>query len=336
MPCRRAVRNGSRPRRRPLQKRLDLLARVPVGRWWWGWQCICRYRPGTGGPSHDALEQAVQRHWTGGPVSGRLWVMTSSAACIIGLVDTAEQRVRLGKRRRPCAGPRPRPVRCPRRSHLGRRPAAGPPVPGPRPDFVRVGTHRHAPSGRVTLRRVADRDSHVTSLRFRNNKSYVRVVLALGCHGLMVADLGELRCLWWWLRSCCTALIFDFTNGSTHGQTRWPSIATAPCGPGSRSWGGVTSELVGAFLSVQVALTISGGLVDEARITPEVISGPGRCDPVELADLAVRDAVELLARPVRRPDRGDWAVAGSGAINSSTRRRQGCCCRSRCRRSWPA
>jgi PiT family inorganic phosphate transporter len=51
-------------------------------------------------------------------------------------------------------------------------------------------------------------------------------------------------------------------------------------------------NLVGAFLSVQVALTVSGGLVDEALITPAVIFGG------------------LVG--------ATWAFAGAGAIHFST------------------
>jgi PiT family inorganic phosphate transporter len=69
-----------------------------------------------------------------------------------------------------------------------------------------------------------------------------------------------------------TALIFDFTNGFhdtanamatsiTTGALR-PRVAVAVAG---------VLNLAGAFLSVQVAKTISGGLVDEIRITPAVI-----------------------------------------------------------------
>ncbi len=75
-----------------------------------------------------------------------------------------------------------------------------------------------------------------------------------------------------------TALIFDFTNGfhdtanamatsiATGGAMRPPKVAVAVAG---------VLNLVGAFLSVEVAKTISSGLVDEARITPVVIFAGG-------------------------------------------------------------
>ena len=56
------------------------------------------------------------------------------------------------------------------------------------------------------------------------------------------------------------------------------SIATGALQP--RVAGAVAGvlNLAGAFLSVQVAKTISGGLVDEVRITPPS-SSPGSSEP---------------------------------------------------------
>ena len=63
-------------------------------------------------------------------------------------------------------------------------------------------------------------------------------------------------------------------------------------------------NVVGAFLSTEVAKTISGGIVNDAFVTPTMIfAGLVGRDPVEPDDLAVRAAVQFLARPVRRPDR---------------------------------
>src|SRR4051812_8828521 len=69
-----------------------------------------------------------------------------------------------------------------------------------------------------------------------------------------------------------TALVFDFTNGFHDAAIAMAtSIATGALRPRvAVALAGVLT-LVGAFLSVQVALTISNGLVDEAQITPEVI-----------------------------------------------------------------
>ncbi len=70
------------------------------------------------------------------------------------------------------------------------------------------------------------------------------------------------------------ALVFDFTNGfhDTAGAMA-TSIATGAMRPRVAVVLAGVLNLVGAFLSVQVALTVSSGLVDEARITPEVIFG---------------------------------------------------------------
>jgi inorganic phosphate transporter, PiT family len=69
-----------------------------------------------------------------------------------------------------------------------------------------------------------------------------------------------------------TALIFDFTNGfHDTANAMATSIATEALRPRTAVILAGVLNLAGAFLSVQVALTISSGLVDEARITPEVI-----------------------------------------------------------------
>ncbi len=71
-----------------------------------------------------------------------------------------------------------------------------------------------------------------------------------------------------------TALVFDFTNGfHDTANSMATSIATGALRPRVAVLLAGVLNLVGAFLSVQVALTISSGLVDEARITPEVILG---------------------------------------------------------------
>ena len=71
-----------------------------------------------------------------------------------------------------------------------------------------------------------------------------------------------------------TALVFDFTNGfHDTANAMATSIATGALRPRVAVVLAGVLNLIGAFLSVQVALTISSGLVDEARITPEVIFG---------------------------------------------------------------
>jgi inorganic phosphate transporter, PiT family len=69
-----------------------------------------------------------------------------------------------------------------------------------------------------------------------------------------------------------TALVFDFTNGfHDTANAMATSIATGALRPKTAVALAGCLNLVGAFLSVQVAKTISGGLVDDTLITPVVI-----------------------------------------------------------------
>jgi inorganic phosphate transporter, PiT family len=69
-----------------------------------------------------------------------------------------------------------------------------------------------------------------------------------------------------------TALVFDFTNGfHDTANAMATSIATGALRPKAAVAIAGCLNLIGAFLSVQVAKTISGGLVDETLINPVVI-----------------------------------------------------------------
>jgi inorganic phosphate transporter, PiT family len=69
-----------------------------------------------------------------------------------------------------------------------------------------------------------------------------------------------------------TALVFDFTNGfHDTANAMATSIATGALRPKVAVVVAGLLNLVGAFLSVQVAKTISGGLVNETKITPVVV-----------------------------------------------------------------
>ncbi|HZD15873.1 MAG TPA: inorganic phosphate transporter [Pseudonocardiaceae bacterium] len=69
-----------------------------------------------------------------------------------------------------------------------------------------------------------------------------------------------------------TALLFDFTNGfHDTANAMATSIATGALQPKVAVVIAGVLNLVGAFLSVAVAKTISSGLVDETKITPVVI-----------------------------------------------------------------
>src|SRR3954451_622067 len=69
-----------------------------------------------------------------------------------------------------------------------------------------------------------------------------------------------------------TALVFDFTNGfHDTANAVATSIAIGALRPRTAVLLAGVLNLLGAFLSVQVAKTISSGLVDETKITPTVI-----------------------------------------------------------------
>ena len=69
-----------------------------------------------------------------------------------------------------------------------------------------------------------------------------------------------------------TALAFDFTNGfHDTANAMATSIATKALKPRTAVIIAGVLNLIGAFLSVEVAKTISSGLVDDTKITPTVI-----------------------------------------------------------------
>ncbi len=71
-----------------------------------------------------------------------------------------------------------------------------------------------------------------------------------------------------------TAMVFDFTNGfHDTANAMATSIATRALRPKVAVGISAVLNLVGAFLSVQVAQTISSGIVNEARIGPSVVFG---------------------------------------------------------------
>ncbi|MFE7132925.1 anion permease [Streptomyces sp. NPDC057638] len=69
-----------------------------------------------------------------------------------------------------------------------------------------------------------------------------------------------------------TALVFDFTNGfHDTANAMATTISTGAMKPKAAVAMSAVLNLVGAFMSVEVAKTISSGIVNEAGITPEVI-----------------------------------------------------------------
>jgi PiT family inorganic phosphate transporter len=114
-----------------------------------------------------------------------------------------------------------------------------------------------------------------------------------------------------------TALAFDFTNGfHDTANAMATSIATRALPPRIAVLISGVSNVVGAFLSVEVAKTISNGLVDEARITPVVI----------FAGLVGAILWNLITWLLSLPSSSShalfggligatWAAAGTGAIH---------------------
>jgi PiT family inorganic phosphate transporter len=71
-----------------------------------------------------------------------------------------------------------------------------------------------------------------------------------------------------------TALVFDFTNGfHDTANAMATSIATGALRPKVAVAISGVLNLVGAFISTAVAKTVSGGLVDDTRVTPAIIFG---------------------------------------------------------------
>ncbi|GGM15103.1 phosphate transporter [Streptomyces fumigatiscleroticus] len=69
-----------------------------------------------------------------------------------------------------------------------------------------------------------------------------------------------------------TALAFDFTNGfHDTANAMATSIATGALAPRTAVLTSGVLNVVGAFLSTEVAKTISGGIVDDSLVTPEMI-----------------------------------------------------------------
>src|SRR5258705_9522870 len=71
-----------------------------------------------------------------------------------------------------------------------------------------------------------------------------------------------------------TALVFDFTNGfHDTANAMATSIATGALKPKVAVAVSAVLNLVGAFLSTEVAKTISSGLVDDSKVTVPIIFG---------------------------------------------------------------
>lgn len=111
-----------------------------------------------------------------------------------------------------------------------------------------------------------------------------------------------------------TALIFDFTNGfHDTANAMATSIATGALKPKTAVIAAGTLNLIGAFLSTEVAKTISGGIINEQQvfIGPEFIfAGLVGAIIWNLLTWLVGLPSSSFACPVRRScgrcDRGRW------------------------------
>ncbi|MFF4120695.1 anion permease [Streptomyces sp. NPDC001714] len=114
-----------------------------------------------------------------------------------------------------------------------------------------------------------------------------------------------------------TALAFDFTNGfHDTANAMATSIATGALKPKTAVLVSGVLNLVGAFLSTEVAKTISGGIVNDAKVTPAMI----------FAGLVGAILWNLMTWLVGLPSSSShalfggligavWVGAGSGAVN---------------------
>jgi PiT family inorganic phosphate transporter len=114
-----------------------------------------------------------------------------------------------------------------------------------------------------------------------------------------------------------TALAFDFTNGfHDTANAMATAIATGALKPRVAVIIAGVFNLIGAFLSVEVAKTISSGLVSESKVTPTVIFG-GLIGAILwnlgtwLVGLPSSSSHALFGGLIG----ATWVAAGSGAIN---------------------
>ena len=129
------------------------------------------------------------------------------------------------------------------------------------------------------------------------------------------------------------ALGFDFTNGfHDTGNSMATTIATGALKPKTAVALAAVLNLVGAFLSVAVALTVTNAVVSiqdsDGAPDPALTADHGSALLLiilaglvggiiwNLADLAARPAVELVARALRRPDRRRRSPASAGAAST--------------------
>ena len=108
------------------------------------------------------------------------------------------------------------------------------------------------------------------------------------------------------------ALGFDFTNGfHDTANAMATTIATGALKPKVAVTVAAILNFVGAFISLKVAATVAGGIVDRGRDHADRrVRRPGRRDRLESRHVVVRLAVVVVACADRRCDRRD--VRGGG------------------------
>ena len=117
-----------------------------------------------------------------------------------------------------------------------------------------------------------------------------------------------------------TALVFDFTNGfHDSANAMATSVATGALRPRTAVLIAAILNIVGAFLSTEVAKTISGGIVNDLVVTPVMIFA-GLVGAI-LWNLTtwLFGLPSSSARPVRRADRGGTGRRGNPGVNFSNK-----------------
>ena len=111
-----------------------------------------------------------------------------------------------------------------------------------------------------------------------------------------------------------TALFFDFTNGfHDSANAMATSVATGALRPAGGRLIAAVLNVLGAFLSTEVAKTISGGMVDDALVTPTMIfAGLVAAILWNLLTWLFGLPSQFVARAVRGVDRRGAGGRGNG------------------------
>ena len=113
-----------------------------------------------------------------------------------------------------------------------------------------------------------------------------------------------------------TALGFDFTNGfHDTANAMATTIATGALKPKLAVTIAAILNFVGAFISLEVAATVAGGIVDAGAITPTVVlGGADRRDRLEPRHVVVRPAVIVSHALIGGVIGATFVASGSDAV----------------------